>query len=97
MCVVSNMSDYGNAMWHKPWYQPNPIPAQPVIFPPPAPYTGPTKEQFEEFLELMRAAKKFDEKTGQKDCEAESKIGWMRELAAVVGVDPAKVDEILKK
>jgi hypothetical protein len=66
--------------------------------PPPAPkpYDDPTREQFEEFLELMRAARKFDIATGQKDCPAKDKISWLRELAEHLGLDPSKVDEVLK-
>lgn len=101
MCVVSNIGDYGRGMWPQPWKSPGPVqpfgmpvaPAPIVIQPP---YTGPTKEQFEEFLELLRAARKFDVATGQKDCPSEDKTAWMRELAKLVGVDPEKVDEILK-
>jgi hypothetical protein len=89
MCVVSNIGVMGREMWPYPW-SPQTYPAQP------APYTGPTREQFEEFLELMRVARKFDVATGQKDCPAEDKIKWMRELAQFLGLDPAKVDEVLK-
>lgn len=109
MCAVSNIGDYGRKTWptpgspltpgsyptmppldQKPWV---PLPGQTFV---PPPYNGPTKDQFEEFLELLRAARKFDVKTGQADCPAESKTAWMREMAKLVGVDPAKVDEILK-
>jgi hypothetical protein len=82
----------GREMWPYPW-SPQTYPAQPAPY---TPYTGPTREQFEEFLELMRAARKFDVATGQKDCPAEDKIKWMRELAQLLGLDPAKVDEVLK-
>ena len=50
-------------------------------------YEGPTKEQFEEFLNLLREAKKFDEKMGQKDCEMEIKKAWLRALAEHLGVN----------
>lgn len=102
MCAVSNVGDYGQKMWQVPYKTPGPYEYAPESFKPGPivplvqPYNGPTKEQFEEFLELMRAARKFDVATGQADCPAESKTGWMRELAKLVGVDPAKVDEILK-
>lgn len=92
MCVVSNIGDYGRTMWPAPL---PPAPYVPFTFPS-SPYNGPTKEQFEEFLELLRAARKFDVATGQKDCPSEDKTAWMRELAKLVGVDPAKVDEILE-
>lgn len=109
MCAVSNIGDYGAQTWPSPYKLPqfpyvppkDPIEDyadmlkrnQTVVT---LPYNGPTKEQFEEFLELLRAARKFDVATGQADCPAESKTAWMREMAKLVGVDPAKVDEILK-
>lgn len=100
MCVVSNIGEMGKEMWPKPgWPTFKPWVAGgyqtiPAVTPPP--YNGPTKAQFEKFLELMRAARKFDKATGQVDCPTEDKTAWMRELARLVGVDPKKVDEILK-
>jgi hypothetical protein len=102
MCVVSNIGDYGRDMW--PGLPPPKTiePYMPMVWPGVVPtvvgqpYNGPTKEQFEEFLELLRAARKFDVATGQAGCPAESKTAWMREMAILVGVDPKKVDEILQ-
>lgn len=52
---------------------------------PQASYTNVTREEFEalkkemeEIKELLKAAKKFDEKTGQPDCEMDDKIDFMR-------------------
>lgn len=53
----------------------------------PKPYNGPTKEQFEEFLKLMRQAKKLDEVMGAADCEAAEKVKWLKELAEYLGCD----------
>jgi hypothetical protein len=57
-----------------------------------------TKEEFdalrremEELKELLLAAKRFDEATGQPDCEMDEKIELIRRVAEVVGVD---VDEV---
>jgi hypothetical protein len=95
------MGDYGRQMWPKPWVFPSDPPlfsAPPNIFPAPfvRPYTGPTKEQFEEFLELLRAARKFDKATNQADCPAEEKTGWIKDAASYFGIDEAKITEIFK-
>lgn len=92
-------------MWPKPWPIPEPHifpkifpePAPPAVIPLfPKPYNGPTREQFEEFLELIRAARKFDIKTGQKDCPAKDKTDWLIELAEHLGVDKQRVVDALK-
>lgn len=98
MCTVSNIGDYGRTAWPEPWKTPSPLnPSLPAIpFQPYSPpYNGPTREQFEEFLELMRAARKFDKAAGQPDCPAESKIEWMERLARHLGIDVQKVKDAL--
>ena len=101
MCVVSNIGDYGRTMWppvstptllsgYTPWAS---GPSRTIVTPP---YTGPTKEQFDELLILLRAGVRFDKATGQAHCEQEQKIGWLRDIAKTLGVDPVKVDEALK-
>jgi hypothetical protein len=93
MCVVSYVGDIGRQIW------PNPPPnqfntdrAQPYanqfqVQLTPAQYNGPTKEQFEEFLKLLRAAKSFDTLVGLKDCESSEKIEWIKAMALYLGVD----------
>lgn len=97
MCAVSNIGDMGRKMW--PDYEPYKYPQ----FPPPytkpdpfnpgignpfvKPYNGPTKEQFEEFLKLMRQAKKLDAALGLPDCEQAEKINWLKGLAKYLGCD----------
>lgn len=53
-----------------------------------------TQEQFQqlrneiqELKTLLLAAKKFDESTGQPDCEAEEKVALIKQIAKLVGVD----------
>ena len=105
MCAVSNIGDYGREIWPKPWRFPDDfLPRDPPPFAPstvwpkifPRLYIGPTKEQFEEFLELLRAARKFDKVTGQADCPAEEKTGWIKDAAKYFGIDEAKIAEIFK-
>lgn len=94
MCVTSVIFDSTKDMWNpKPnytyptWPTFNPAaPTQPPeIWTPP--YTGPTKEQFQELIELLKAAKKFDTATGQKDCENKMKMEMLKKMAAAIGID----------
>lgn len=93
MCVVSNTIDYHRDWWpdkdpYKGWPKKTTAP-DPIFIPvtsPPQPYTGPTKEQFEEFLKLLRAAKLYDNATGQPDCEMDEKKKLVKELAERLGV-----------
>lgn len=80
MCAVSNIGDSWQNVFPEryPWY----------------PYTSPTREEFDilkaevwEFKRLLLAAKRFDDATGQKDCEMENKIAFMKSVADYVGVD----------
>ena len=45
------------------------------------------KKEVEELKILLRAAKKFDEATGQPDCEMEAKVKLIKDIAKLVGVD----------
>jgi hypothetical protein len=100
MCMVSAVGDnWSNTFLKKEyWDRVHPlIYPQPNIHPAPAStviQVGVGKEDFEalkkevlELKELLKAAKKFDEATGQKDCEMEDKIDLMRRVAKLVGVD----------
>ena len=97
MCTVSVIMD----SWREtlpntyPW-----VPALPSI--PAAPFpqapTGPTSQEFDalrkevqELKELLIHAKKFDEATGQADCETEEKVALLRRIADIVGVDISEV------
>jgi hypothetical protein len=98
MCTYSNIGDIGRDMWPQPWgpkQEPYKFPNITTLMPAPPyggipinpPYNGPTKEQFEEFLQLMRQAKKFDKAMGHPDCEQGEKIKWIKELAEYLGCD----------
>lgn len=59
---------------------------------------GITREEFEqlkrevaEMKELLLAAKRIDEVTGQPDCEMPDKVDLLRRVAEAVGVDLADV------
>ena len=49
------------------------------------------KKEVEELKKLLIAAKQFDEATGQKDCEMEDKIKFIKQVADSVGVDLSEV------
>lgn len=97
MCVYSMVVDDFNRKWpmipKQPWdsYPSLPPPAVPMpgidYFPmKPAPYAGPTKEQFDQLIDLLKAAKKIDIATGQPDCEIESKKKILQDMADQLGI-----------
>ena len=66
------------------------IPGQPVVID----TSGVSKQEFEalkkeveELKQLLKAAKKFDEETGQPDCHMDDKVECIKKLAEYVGVD----------
>lgn len=45
------------------------------------------KQEVEELKQLLLAAKRFDEATGQPDCEMDEKVELIKRIAEAVGVD----------
>ena len=97
MCTVSNLGDnFGDKYKHSDWYPyvpENPTPTNWV-------FTGITRKEFDELKhevtelkKLLIAAKKFDEATGQPDCEMADKIAILKKVAEFVGVN---LDEVFK-
>lgn len=97
MCVVSNIGDSWKDQFPEryPWY-----PYEQGIVPgklDPAPKINLnliTREEFdklkadvEALKELLKAAKIYDEKTNQKDCEMDEKIEFIKKIADAVGVN----------
>lgn len=94
MCVVSNLGDdYGRTFpdrWPG-WYPTTPSTGtSTVITIPPAV----SREEFEalkkevtELVKLLKAAKIYDEATGQPDCEMDEKVELIKQLAETLGVD----------
>ncbi len=90
MCVVSNIGDTYRDMFPKQW--PN-VPANPVY-----PIPEISRHEFEalrkevlELKELLKAAKKFDDATGQPDCEMDHKVKFLKQIAEALGVDMSEV------
>lgn len=90
MCVVSFVGDEYGRTFPDRW--PN-VPVYPqtttTVF-----ITEVTKEDFdalkqevEELKQLLLAAKRFDEATGQPDCEMDEKVELIKRIAEAVGVD----------
>ena len=78
-----------------------PVPVFPVGTPVPVFTPAVSKEEFEalkkeveELKQLLKAAKKFDEETGQPDCHMDDKVDFIKKLAEYVGVD---LEDIFKK
>ena len=54
------------------------------------------KEEMRELKKLLLAAKEYDEKTGQPDCETDDKMALIKAVAEAVGVDFDSVFEARK-
>lgn len=96
MCVYSMIADHFHDKWTTPPYkwpfdqppqQPQPIVPVPYPMPLPIPMSRPiTQEEVDELRRLLEKAKKYDEETGQKDCEIEEKKDKLRKLADEFGI-----------
>lgn len=96
MCVVSSLGDFAADRW-RPYIQP------PNVYPGTATgltiNTGISRAEFDalkaevvEMRELLRAAKRIDELTGQPECETEAKLAVLRQVAEMVGLS---LDDVL--
>lgn len=45
------------------------------------------RNEIKELKKLLKAAKEFDAKTGQSNCEMDDKVEFIRKIAELVGVD----------
>ena len=87
MCVVSMIGDHYREKW-EPQFPQNPGQIyQTLPYNPPSRYEfGELKKEVLEMKELLKRAKKYDEETGQKDCEMEDKVALLKKVAEMVGV-----------
>ena len=90
MCFVSAVGDtWGRTVPQMPYYNP-------IV------YGGEVsraefeqlKRDMQELKELLKAAKRYDDATGQRDCEMEEKIALVRKFAEVAGVN---LDDLFTK
>jgi hypothetical protein len=49
------------------------------------------KEEFEALKELLKAAKIYDDTTGQPNCEMDEKVALIKKVADLLGVDVSEV------
>lgn len=75
MCAVSVMSDWGREHWNP--FHLAPQDSQPTLNPETVIIT---RQQWDEYLKLLDAARKFDEATGQPDCGDSQKMEWMKKV-----------------
>lgn len=89
MCTVSNVGDYYN---HKtlPDHFPS-YPSWPQGIPPTREEFDELKRSVEALKELLLAAKEYDRKMGEPDCEMEDKVALIKKLAEIVGVDLSQI------
>ena len=88
MCTMSMVGDYW--MRETPLRFPQTFPGtgiSPTV-------TGVSRQEFdalkrdvEELKALLVAAKRYDEATGQRDCETDEKVALIKRVAEMVGVD----------
>lgn len=85
------------------WPSP-PQPVYPIIQPPQTVVFTPVpeisrkefddlKREVTEMKELLKRAKKYDEDSGQRDCEIDEKMDLLRKVAKLVGVS---LDDVIK-
>ena len=98
MCVVSNIGDDWMKRYENEWWKPIVQPPNTTL---PLPQVTQedleklaTKEdikalksELESLKKLLKAAKIYDEETGQPECEVEEKVGIIKKLAEALGVD----------
>lgn len=98
MCTVSVVGDFYADRWK--WVPQYPPVVVPNVYPPQQHFTlGVSRAEFDalkrevaEMKELLIAAKRIDEVTGQPDCEMAEKLAVLRRVAELVGVD---LDDVL--
>lgn len=92
MCAVSMITDGWGKQFPQVW----------TTFPPIEPASkyeveqlrkefADLKKEIEELKELLKAAKHFDEVTGQLDCQKDEKTDVLRKVAKLLGVDLSDV------
>jgi hypothetical protein len=86
MCVVSAIGNQFQQTLPNQWYYPHILSSEVSR----AEFDT-LKRDMTELKELLKAAKKYDEATGQPECETEDKVALIKKLAAIVGVDMKEI------
>ena len=91
MCVVSMIMDHYDDKWNKKIQEPQTIKYEPGdgVDIPGAIYPFPfiTKEEIEEFRQLLERGREYDKRNNEPDCEMESKRQRILDLAKELGVE----------
>ena len=85
MCVVSMVGDYYKDRTY-PTIWPNSTEAYPSPVANKKEFDE-LKKSVEELKELLKAAKKYDEKLNEPHCETDEKVAFLKKVAEWVGVD----------
>jgi hypothetical protein len=90
MCIVSAIGDDWQRRLPQQWplVPPNPVYPIPEIS---RSEFDALKREVEALKVLLKQAKKFDEETGQPNCEVEQKVAFMKQIAEALGVDMSDV------
>lgn len=93
MCTVSNMGDAYKRDFYDRW--PNLVQTTtslpPVNLGVPQEDFDALKAEVEELKLLLLAAKRFDDNTGQPECQMDEKVEFIKTLADMLGVDMEEV------
>lgn len=86
MCAVSAVMDHYHDSWYKrivptPYIPSDMIEPYPINIEPPI-----TDQEIRDFRDLYNRMKEYDAKTGQPDCELESKKQAVLDLAEQLGI-----------
>lgn len=99
MCTISDVGDgYRNNFYDRyPKQAPQKLTSTglpPITMGVPQEDFDKLKVEVEELKLLLLAAKRFDEKTGQPNCETDDKVAFIKQLATMLDVD---MDEVFGK
>lgn len=90
MCVVSMISDGYLGNTFPQWPKMTVYPSQITEYVSKRDFDK-LQAEVQELKKLLLAAKEYDEKTGQPDCEQEEKVDLIKKIAKLVGVDMEEV------
>jgi|SRR5882724_1939250 len=92
MCIVSNIVDGWRGNFQPRYPQVPTLPTFPIPEISRAEFNA-LRAEVEQLKKLLLEAKNFDEMTGQPDCEMESKLKFMKQIAKALGIDMNNVFE----
>ena len=87
MCVLSMVTDWGQKKW--PEYKPSDFYTK-------TSWNGPTKEEWDNFVELVKKAIEYDKRNEEPKCIDPKKAKWLEEMSRIYDetMDKALVEAI---